>query len=201
MSESNLAQIRFDVIEKALPDIAFDGWDWNIITKAASSLDISPSTLHAVFPRGLKDVVNSFSLWADHNMLEALNAFDPDEMRVRDRIIRGVLSRYEVLCGHEEAVRYSLNFWAPPYRSPEAGRVLWRTADKIWNWAGDTSTDYNFYTKRSLLCAVIAPTTLVWINEADIEKPKTTAFLDRRIDNVLQLGKMIGKVRSKVARG
>ena len=47
-------------------------------------------------------------------------------------------------------------FWVRPMRKFEGAKLVWKTADKIWNWAGDTSSDYNYYTKRALLSAVIA---------------------------------------------
>ena len=47
---------------------------------------------------------------------------------------------------------------ANPQYLPKALAQLYLTVDEIWCSAGDTATDYNWYTKRSLLSAVYAST-------------------------------------------
>jgi ubiquinone biosynthesis protein COQ9 len=70
----------------------------------------------------------------------------------------------------------------------------------MWRWAGDTATDYNYYTKRTILSGVIASTRLVWFDDDDPEHQETQAFLDRRIDNVMQFEKVKGKLTKAVAK-
>ena len=59
----------------------------------------------------------------------------------------------------------------------------------IWKAIGDRSTDANFYSKRAILSGVYASTLAIWIDDGDPDKAKTRAFLDRRIDNVMQIEK------------
>ncbi len=82
-------------------------------------------------------------------------------------------------------------------RKPAATKMVWYSADKIWEWAGDTATDYNRYTKRGLLSGVITATMLVWVHDKSEGYQKTSDFLDRRIDNVLVVGKLAGKILGK----
>jgi ubiquinone biosynthesis protein COQ9 len=76
---------------------------------------------------------------------------------------------------------------------------LWRSADRIWTWAGDTATDYNHYTKRALLSGVMASTTLFWMQDNSPASAASRAFLDRRIDNVLNIGRLLGTLKKKAA--
>ena len=56
----------------------------------------------------------------------------------------------------------------------------------MWRLAGDTSTDYNHYTKRITLGAVYASTLVTWLDDSSEGFFETAGFLDRRIDNVMQ---------------
>jgi len=108
------------------------------------------------------------------------------------------MERFYIMQDYRQAEQAALAFWAVPLHSPKAGRVLWRTADRIWNRAGDTATDYNHYTKRGLLSGVIGSVALVWLND-DSDGLKTTEdFLGRRIENIMQLGRFLGRIKKTV---
>ena len=85
-----------------------------------------------------------------------------------------------------EAVRRGLAILAMPQNLPLALRISWRTADLMWRIAGDTSTDFNHYTKRMTLGAVYGSTLLVWLDDQSEGWNDTAAFLDRRIDDVMR---------------
>ena len=57
----------------------------------------------------------------------------------------------------------------------------------MWRIAGDTSTDFNHYTKRVTLGAVYGSTLLVWLDDQSEGWSETAAFLDRRIDDVMKI--------------
>ncbi len=93
-----------------------------------------------------------------------------------------------------EAVRRALAILAMPQNVPLALRIGWRTADVMWRIAGDTSTDFNHYTKRMTLGAVYGSTLLVWLDDQSEGLSETAAFLDRRIDNVMSFEKWKARV-------
>jgi ubiquinone biosynthesis protein COQ9 len=59
----------------------------------------------------------------------------------------------------------------------------------MWRLAGDTATDYNHYTKRALLAGIYAATLAVFVDDTSEAKAETRAFLDRRIEGVMQFEK------------
>ena len=65
-------------------------------------------------------------------------------------------------------------------------RLAWRSADRIWRGAGDNAADFNHYTKRATLIGVYASTSLVFLDDESEGLAATTAFLDRRIDDVMR---------------
>jgi ubiquinone biosynthesis protein COQ9 len=184
--------IRDRILEAALPGIGQAGWSWDEVVKASPKAGYQDAMAAAVFPSGLNDVVAHFSDRADRLMLKELSAVDPDSMRVRDRVRTAILARFKVLAPDKQIVRTSLAYWAMPTRVLMGQRVLWRTADRIWDWAGDTAKDYNRQTKRGLLCSILLGSSLVWIDDESEGNTVTEQFVDRRIENVMEIGKAIG---------
>ena len=130
------------------------------------------------------------SLIFDTQGLEKLPLAD---MKVRDKVAAGVRARLEILEPHKEAVRRGLSFLALPLNGPLGLKLLYNTVDAIWYAAGDRATDYNFYTKRTLLSGVYSSTLLFWLNDKSEGHEASWAFLERRIDEVLKIGGTLGK--------
>ena len=195
MDKSEVTVIRDKIVQTALPNVAFEGWTWLLVEQAAQDAGYEPAMARAVFPDQIKDVLDAFADLADREMLKALDSVQLEELRIRDRIRAALIARYEWLAPHKEALRQSVQFWIIPTRKPRGAKIVWRSADRIWEWAGDTASDYNRYTKRGLLSGIIVSTTLVFLNDASEHMDNTKAFMDRRIENVLQFGKFINKVK------
>lgn len=191
--------IREKILKAALEDVPFEGWHWNVIEAAAIKAGYEKVMAQAVFPEKLPDVLRFFSDWADQQMLTQLREMNVEDMRIRDRIRQAVVTRIEILDPYKESVRAASVYWLSPFRKIVAAKIIWATADSIWNWAGDTSTDYNHYTKRGLLSGVLASTTVAWLNDKSENHQETLAFLGRRLDNVLTVGKFVGKFKPQRA--
>ena len=194
------ADIRRALLEAALPDIAFDGWQESVLIRACDKTGIDIEDAEKALPGGMADLALYLSDWADDQMMAALATEKLDTLRVRDRIALGVRRRLEILTPWKQAVSTAaatLGFSAQGLGVPKA---VWRTADKIWDAAGDTATDYNRYTKRFLLSGVISATTLCWLSDDSDGQQETWDFLDRRIENVLTIGRGIGGMKGKIDR-
>jgi ubiquinone biosynthesis protein COQ9 len=189
-------EIRDDILSKALPNVIFDGWSMDMINQAAQDCGYDDLTVRAAFPDGITDVLDAFADMADRAMLAALADVNADDLKVRDRVRTALIARFTYLNTYKDAVKESLKYWLHPLRKPRAAKITWRSADRIWDFAGDTATDYNRYTKRGLLSGIIASSTLVWLNDSSDDMDKTIRFIDGRIENVMQLGKIIGRLKA-----
>lgn len=182
----------------ALPHVAFDGWTRKALSSGAEDAGLAPAVVLKAFPGGPMEALEAFSDGIDRRLLAALGERDLSEMRVRDRIALGVRLRLEMLEPHEEAVRRGLGVLALPSNARLGVTCLYRTVDAIWHAAGDSSTDYNFYSKRLLLAGVYSSTLLAWLNDGSADKADSWSFLDRRIDEVLKVGGGLGKTVKRV---
>lgn len=187
--------LKDKILAAALPNVTFDGWNRLLLDNAAQNIGIDADTLHALFPKGTASLIAHFSDWADRKMLERLPPKKISKLKIREKITLGVRTRLEVLIPHKDALRQALGYYAAPWRKPLAAKSLWRTADCLWHAAGDTATDYNHYTKRTLLSGVLASTTLCFLSDASKGHNDTWDFLDRRIEQVLKIGAFIGKFK------
>ena len=129
----------------------------------------------------------------DAKMLKGLAQADLSQMRFRDRIAKAVRLRLEA--GDREAIRRGSTLFALPHHAPEGAGLIWETSDKIWTALGDTSDDVNWYSKRATLSGVYSATLLYWLGDASEGHQATWSFLDRRIDDVMQIEKIKAQVR------
>lgn len=199
MSET-VTDLQDTILRHLLPLVPFDGWTEQAIASAARAAGLDDAAARRAFPGGPVEAIVRFAAWADERTIETLAASDIASMRVRDRITLAVRTRLELLAPYKDAVRRSTARLAQSGAAPDSARIVYRTVDAIWRAAGDTSTDYNFYTKRGLLAGVVVATTAYWLNDRSPEQESTWRFLDRRIDEVMRVGKKLAGVKGTLEK-
>ncbi len=165
---------------------AFDGWSEAALETAARAAVVDADVARLAFPHGAPQM---FEAWLDTIDAAMADAFPPERiaaLRIRERIGELVFWRKQHALPQREAVRRALSTLALPQHASHAARLLWRTADRIWAQAGDTATDWNWYSKRTILSGVYAATTLFWLDDRTDDVAATRAFIDRRIDEVMR---------------
>lgn len=166
------------------PFAAEMGWNARAVAAAAEAAGLSEGQAMLAAPRGAIDLMDAFAARADGWMLAELERLDLASMRVREKVRAAVKARIEAQAAYKSAAKTMTRALA--VRPAEAARILWRTADAIWRALGDTSTDGNFYSKRAILSGVLASTYARWFTDDDPAGAATWAFLDARIENVMQ---------------
>lgn len=183
------------LIDASLPHVVFDGWSEAAFRGAVADAGVTPAQGRAAFPRGAVDLALAFHRRGDAAMAARVRAAGPGEMRFRDRVAQAVRLRIEVAGEHREAVRRGVTLFALPIHAADGLRAVWGTADAIWDALGDTSVDVNWYTKRATLSGVYSATTLYWLGDQSEGFGDTWAFLDRRIDDVMQIETVKARAR------
>lgn len=176
------------ILDAAMMHVPFDGWSDATLAAAARSADVPKAEAQALFPRGAVDLALAFHRAGDAAMIARIQREKLDGLKFRDRIAHAVRFRLEAV-DDKEAVRRGTTFFALPQNAADGMKALWETADHIWSALGDTSDDINWYTKRATLSGVYASTVLFWLGDDSTDHQATWAFLDRRIDDVMQIEK------------
>ena len=184
-----LEKLRRELALAVGENAVFDGWTREAVDSAAEQLGIDPIQARLAMPKTQTGLIDTYIQEVDR-ALEAW--FTPKRlkgMKIREKIRALIWHRIEIMGPAREAVRRAMAILALPQNAPLAIRLSWRTADLMWRVAGDSSTDFNHYTKRLTLGAVYASTLLVWLDDQSEGWTETAAFLDRRIDNVMRFEK------------
>ena len=182
------------LLEAAKPHVPFDGWSETTLKLAAQDADIAPGLVAAICPRGAVDLALAYHAEGDAAMLKRLEETDLSAMRFRDRVAFAVRARLEAV-EDRELVRRGTTLFSLPQHAADGAKAIWQTCDHIWTALGDTSDDVNWYTKRATLSGVYGSTVLYWLGDDSEGHVRTWEFLDRRIEDVMQIEKFKAKAR------
>ena len=199
MSAPDDAALKRAFLAVALAHAAFDGFGEKLMAQARDDTGMDEEMVARLFPDGPLSLIEFYSADADARMLARLGEVDLTTLKIRTRIALAVKTRIAVLHPHKEAARRAAAFLSLPPHAALAAKLLYRTVDTIWRAAGDTSTDFTFYTKRGILAGVYSSTLMRWFNDTGEDEAATDAFLAARIENVMQFEKFKAAAKKRLA--
>jgi ubiquinone biosynthesis protein COQ9 len=186
---------REKILRQALLLSPFGGWNDTMLAEAATAAKINPAHLAAAFPGGVGDVLRYWSAQTDRAMAAAMDGLAFDSLKIRDKVAFAIRARLDHLRPHKEAVRRAAATLALPGKQFLAAELSWKTADAVWRGLGDASTDLNYYTKRAILAGLWTNVMARWFGDNSDDEAPTRAFLDARIENVMQFEKAKARLR------
>ncbi|MBR9822745.1 MAG: COQ9 family protein [Rhodobacteraceae bacterium] len=184
------------LLEAACTHVPFDGWSETTLRAAAEDAGVAPGLARALFPRGAVDLALAYHRAGDAEMARRFAAEaaagEHDEMRYSEKVARAVRLRLEI--ADRELVRRGAALFALPQHATDGARAVWGSADAIWTALGDSSDDYNWYSKRATLSGVYGSVVLFWLGDDSVDNQASWQFLDRRIGDVMRFEKTKGRV-------
>jgi ubiquinone biosynthesis protein COQ9 len=187
--DMTLDELRAALAPLIPANAVFDGWSDEALAMAASQLKVPAERARLCFPGGAVEMIDAWFDAVDRAMAQAWPLERVAGLKIRERIRDLVLYRIEVINPHKEALRRALAILALPQNALAGPRLAWRAADRMWRIAGDTSTDFNHYSKRAILSGLYGATMLVYLDDETEQLSTTRGFLDRRIDDVMKFEK------------
>jgi len=187
------------VLKAALKDAAFDGFTEAVLVKACKAAGADKVQLTRLFPEGPSSLIAYFSTSLDAAMEKRLSAIELGKLKIRERIKTAILTRLELIEPHKEAARRAAAALTLPMNAGLGAKLIYNTVDTMWRAAGDTSTDFNFYTKRGILACVYGSVLMRWFSDTGEDGAATERFLDARIENVMQFEKFKAKARETLS--
>ncbi len=197
LADPTLDEIRLALAPAVGRNAAFDGWSQAAVHVAADEFGIDRDVAGLAFKGGSLALIDA---WIESVDLELADRLPPEKlnaMKIRDRITALLATRLEIMAPDRESLRRAMAIMASPQNLPRAAKIGWRSADRMWRLAGDTVTDFNHYTKRMTLSAVYGSVLTIFVNDDSENFADTRAFLDRRIDNVMQFEKVKAQARAR----
>jgi len=174
-----------------VPDL---GWTWEALYKAAlnSKKNKNPTEeeLQNLFNRKVSNIIGIFNEQLDEEMYEIYNTKGNKSLGVTETIRGLILCRLKASQNYKSIIKSSLFFMAQPINAYDALTQVMKTSDKIWKFAGDSSKGRTFYSKRLILAGVYSSTLAYWLAEETRSIEGSEDFLDRRLDNVKNIGEI-----------
>eukprot|EP00455_Lapot_gusevi_P039925 TRINITY_DN4493_c0_g1_i1.p1 TRINITY_DN4493_c0_g1~~TRINITY_DN4493_c0_g1_i1.p1 ORF type:complete len:284 (+),score=59.91 TRINITY_DN4493_c0_g1_i1:40-891(+) len=184
---------RKDILEASLKHVHTYGWTVNAIAAGAQELGYS-SVSHGMFPRGAIELVEYFIGKCNTELPTKLAQMPLQEMRTTKKVREGIKTRLEMQIPYISTWHQAMALGALPQNVCNTTTNIALMVDDIWHYAGDKSTDLNWYSKRALAAAVYASTEVFMLTDKSAGFQDTWDFLDRRLDDVLTFGRVSGRL-------
>ena len=190
---------RDRLLDAALHHVKQHGWTSAALVAAARDLGLSPAVT-GIVPRREAELVEFFIAQSNKKLVEAMqqHADEFQSMSPEDRIRWALKRRLSMVHPHISSWPQALAVAALPTNIPHCGKLLGQMVDDVWHAAGDTSTDTSWYTKRIALAAVYTATELFMLTDYSPHFNETWAAMDRRLHDLVALGKAARDVRESM---
>ena len=189
-ADPTLDEVRAALAPMIARNAGFDGWSDAAVHAAADEAGVDRDVAKLAFKDNAIDMIDAWIDSIDMELAHRLPAEKLAAMKIRDRITALLATRLDIMAPDRESLRRAMAIMAMPQNLVRSAKIGWRSADRMWRLAGDTASDFNHYTKRMTLSAVYASTLSVFVNDDSDNFADARAFLDRRIDNVMQFEKV-----------
>ena len=185
---------KVDLVTKMLNHVPGLGWTWDAVSEAALNSkkmkSHSEEELQTLFDNKISNIIGIFNDKLDEEMFAIFNPENNKNLGVTQTVKALVLSRLRASENYKSIIKTSLFFMAQPGNAYEALNQLMKTSNKIWEIAGDTSRGRNFYSKRLILAGVYSSTLAYWLAKETRSIDGSEDFLDKRLDDVKNIGKI-----------
>ncbi len=161
----------------------------------AKELKFDKDQMEIINKEILNDGINSLIIQINHILNQRMNQGKPRNflnLRINEKIRYLILKRLKMIDNLFDR-KLILNI-AFKQKSPfKLIRMLFNISDEIWHISGDTSTDFNFYSKRIILMNIYTASFFYFLRDSSLDLSKTKIFIDKQIDSVLKFGKFKSK--------
>ncbi len=192
-SQNNyLLKKRLEVLKFAKIFIAEKGLTKNSLENISKRYGLDINQTELLFPEGEIDLIQ-FALEQLNNELEEYcRKIDLIRLPVHKRIKKILLSKISLINKNKFFYKSIFLNLLIPKKNFSLPSQLYKSVDQIWFLAGDSSTDFNFYTKRLLLSVIYSRIMLFFFNNNNQEE------LENILDESLKRVSKIPEIKSKL---
>ncbi|CAG9763394.1 unnamed protein product [Ceutorhynchus assimilis] len=184
--------IRNKILAASLPYVPELGWSKECLSRGAEQMGY-PGISHGMFTRGAGDLVHYFNTSSNAQLVEILKKFHVGRHSPGEFVELAIQERLKLLLPYIHKWPQAIAIMSLPPNVPNALAALLAMVDDICYFAGDRSVDFNWYMRRLGVAGVYKATELYMIQDKSPEQKDTWAFLNRRMDEAMQLQEIISK--------
>ncbi|XP_060932090.1 ubiquinone biosynthesis protein COQ9, mitochondrial [Limanda limanda] len=195
-------QLQARILTAALEFVPLHGWSMEAIASGAETLGLSSAST-GMFHNGSGDLVLHFIAQCNSQLTEILaeqhkqvQLGHAEAKKTADFLRDAVETRLRMHIPYIETWPQAMSILLLPHNIPDSLKHLSTLVDDIWYYAGDRSTDMNWYTKRAALTGIYNTTELVMVQDSSQDFQETWNFLDNRIQDVVNMASTAKQVQS-----
>jgi ubiquinone biosynthesis protein COQ9 len=168
-------------------------WSEDMLCEVNRECNFDQGYYHVLFPGGVPEIVLAYEDWQNQRMLELLEKGEKFK-KIRQIIANALEVRIMQIVSKEAALNQS-GYFLMPTNLPQGIECAAKTCDIIWRFAGDQSTDFNYYTKRGLLLPIyLSAQTYYFADESEGYK-KTKEFIDSSLDSIINIFSLVNRCK------
>ena len=192
-SQNNyLLKKRLALLKLAKIFISKKGLTKNSLENISKKYGIDINETELLFPEGNIDLIKFTLEQLNKELEEYCRKIDLIRLPVHKRIKKILLSKISLMNKNKLFYRSIFFNLLVPKKNFSLSSQLYNSVDQIWFIAGDSSTDFNFYTKRLILSVIYSRIMLYFFNNNNQEE------LENILDDSLQRVSKIPKIKSKL---
>ncbi|XP_029378434.1 ubiquinone biosynthesis protein COQ9, mitochondrial isoform X2 [Echeneis naucrates] len=195
-------QLQARIFTAALEFVQQYGWSMEAIAAGAETLGLSSAST-GMFSNGAGDLVLHFIAQCNSNLTDILTEQhkhvqlgQAETKKTSDFLRDAVECRLRMYIPYIETWPQAMSILLLPHNIPHSLKHLSTLVDDIWYYAGDRSTDMNWYTKRAALTGIYNTTELVMVQDSSPDFQDTWNFLDNRIQDVVNMATTIKQLKN-----
>ena len=192
-SQNNyLLKKRQVVLRFAKKFVSENGLTKNCLENISKKYGLNTDEIDLLFPQGNIDLIK-FALEQLNNDLEVYcKQIDLIRLPIHKRIRKVLLSKISLMNKDKPFYRSIFLNLLIPKKNFSLSSQLYNSVDQLWFIAGDSSTDFNFYTKRLILSGIYSRVILFFFNNNNQEE------LENILDESLKRVSKIPEIKSKL---
>ncbi|NXS76576.1 COQ9 protein, partial [Pandion haliaetus] len=195
-------QLQHRILTAALEFVPQHGWTAEAIAEGAKTLGLSVAAA-GMFHSDGSELILHFVSQCNTKLSELLEQeqklvqLGKAQKKPTDQFLRdAVEARLRMLIPYIEKWPQALSILLLPHNIPSSLNLLTSMIDDIWQYAGDQSTDFNWYTRRAVLTGIYNTTELVMMQDSSPDFEETWRFLENRVADAMNMGNTANQVQS-----
>jgi len=187
-----LLKKRLEVLKYAKIFISEKGLNKNSLENISKRYGLNINEIELLFPEGNIDLIKFTLEQLNKELEEYCKKIDLIRLPVHKRIKKVLLSKISLMNKNKLFYRSIFLNLLIPKKNFSLSNQLYNSVDQIWFIAGDSSTDFNFYTKRLILSGIYSRVILFFFNN------NNQVELENILDESLKRVSKIPEIKSKL---
>ena len=183
---------RIKIFKELARLLETDSWSDELIYKAETNCNFITGYHHIIFTDGKTQMLQEFESWQDEIMIDMLKKIEKPK-KIREQIALALEIRIMQVVSKNVALNNSA-FFMIPTNILAGNESACHTCDLIWKYAGDKSTDFNYYTKRGLLLPVYLSTRTFYFADDSKNHQATREFIKNALDNIINIASFKNRI-------